>query len=131
MVFVAYTTSPFVNEVYIRLPFFARRSRDQLMRWSQNIAPDTEMGIKTMRFYGRQHVTRMLLKDLKPMNARLGVVNVERVVKDDVQNQQRAWWMGRKPHLFYIGEDKANGRGPASTVLQKVMEQIRKSSDVN
>ena len=125
LVFVAYTTNPFVNYVHVRLPVFARRSRVQLMQWSKTIAPDTEIGITTMHFYGRQRVTRMLLKDLRPARARLGVVNVERVEKDLMLAQRRAWWMGRKPSLFHIGEKRSTFREP--TILENVMKRIRES----
>ncbi len=80
MLFVAYTTSPFVVYVHLRLPYYARRSPDILTRFSRTLAPTTELDITTMRFTGWSGITRVRLGELKPARKRLGVVNLTRMI---------------------------------------------------
>ena len=108
MVFVTYTTAPFVTYARIRLPLFARRSREQLARWIRDIPRDTEIYLTTMNFSGRGRVSRMLVSDLRETRARLGVANLARNLTS-AASFQRQWWRTREPHLFYIASDSTQG----------------------
>lgn len=104
MVFVMYTTAPFVSYARIRLPSFARRSREQLARWIQKIPQDTEIYLTTMSFSGRGRVSRMLLSDLKQTKARLGIANLARKSTASAKSS-RVWWKIKEPNLFYVASE--------------------------
>lgn len=133
MIFVTYTTAPFVSYVHIKLPAFARRSQDQLMQWVKNLPRNTEIDMTTLRFSGRPRVSRMPLSDLKETKARLGVANLARVSNSSI-NSKRPWWKGKEPDLFYVAHDSTKGRKSAvwqtapwqKAVWQHIVEQIRK-----
>lgn len=104
MLFVAYTSAPFVSFARIKLPPFARRSREQLAKWILDVPQNTEIHITTMNFSGLTRVTRMLLSDLNQTKARLGVANLVRRTSAAEQSG-RKWWMTKEPHLFYIANE--------------------------
>lgn len=126
MVFVAYTTRPFVNYVHLRLPHFARRSRDQLLRWAKKMPPSTEIDITTMRFYGTARVSRMRLADLRGKKARLGVANLVRI-NIDPDMKGRIWWRGETQNQFYVGNQKFKGKD--TSIWMSVLEHIRQSTE--
>lgn len=132
MVFVTYTTAPFVSFARIRLPLFARKSREQLATWIQKIPRNTEIYLTTMRFSGRGRVSRMLVSDLKETNARLGVANLARK-PTSAASFKRKWWGVKEPHLFYIANDNPKGGDSKiwqtsawqKTMWQHVLNRIR------
>lgn len=123
MVFVAYTTTPFVSYVHLRLPVFARQSREKLFRWARNIPPSTEIDLTTIRSFGRPRVSRMKLSDLRATSARLGVANLARRFQSSGNETKRPWWMGKPQELFYIGNDHGKSRDPS--LLQRVLEVVK------
>lgn len=125
MVFVAYTTTPFVSYVHLRLPIFARKSREQLFRWARNIPPNTEIDLTTIRSFGRPRVSRMQISDLQATSARLGVANLARRPRISKTETPRPWWRGKPQGLFYVGNDTARSREPS--LWQKVLEVVKAS----
>ena len=125
MVFVAYTTAPFVSYIHLRLPVFARQSREQLWRWARKIPPSTEIDLTTIRSFGRPRVSRMLVSDLQTTSARLGVANLGRKPSRPGTEVERSWWMGKQPRLFYVGTDHGRSREPS--MWQKVLDVIKGS----
>lgn len=124
MIFIAYTTMPFVSHGHVNLPGFARRSKDQLMQWARQVPRNTEIDLTTMRFSGRHRVSRILLSDLKETKARLGVANLARVSNVSI----RPWWMGKEPSFFYVAR-KSMVRQSATLqdiVWQSILDRIRK-----
>ncbi|MCJ1471948.1 hypothetical protein MMC13_000590 [Lambiella insularis] len=125
LVFVAYTTAPFVNYVHIRLPLFARQSQEHLVRWSKNISPSTEIDMTTMRLYGLPRVSRMPLADLQERKRTvLGVANLVRVPAGLGSTEKRPWWMGKEVTHFYVGQEKRTRTEPA--IWPSVLDAIRK-----
>jgi len=100
MVTIAYMSGPYVTYVHLRLPAFARRSRDMLMRFSRNPPKDTEVDITTMNFIGKPRVTRVKVADLYPVKERLGLVNYARDTREI--NSKRRWWMGKAVRQFGV-----------------------------
>ena len=124
MLFVGYTTAPFVNYVHIRLPIFARRSREQLVRWSKNIPLDTEIDMTTIRVFGLARVTRMRLAELRMSKKRgLAVANLQRIAPAD-EVSKRPWWMGRKPTDFYVVEER--WKSGDATIWHRVLNAIER-----
>ena len=113
MVFVAFTTAPFVIYVHIRVPVFARQSREQLMRWSKGIPSSTEIDITTMRFSTRPRATRMRLQDLQSKRGRLGVANLAGSAAVSFPTPKRPWYLGKIPSQFYVGRQNTKSREPS------------------
>lgn len=127
LLFVAYTAAPFVNYVHIRLPVFARQSQEQLIRWSKNISPTTEIDLTTMRLYGLPRVTRVLLEDLhEKERSLLSVANLVKVPNRLSGSTKRPWWMGREKTRFYVSKEQPKSRD--LTIWPQVLESIRKSN---
>ncbi|OIW24092.1 hypothetical protein CONLIGDRAFT_624444 [Coniochaeta ligniaria NRRL 30616] len=99
---VAYTTSPFVTNIHIKLPVFARQSRVLLERWAKSGIPaSTPLQITTMSFIGKPRVSSLTVGDLVPVRQRLGLVNY---LRGDVEeeNARRKWYMFRAVGKFNV-----------------------------
>jgi hypothetical protein len=109
MVSVAYISGPFVNYIHLRLPAFARGSREMLLRYSKKLPQDAEIDITTMNFIGKPRVTRMKVTDLYPVKERLGVANYAR---DTTKiNAERPWWMGKAVRQFGVHSGRSKVMG--------------------
>lgn len=122
MLYVMYFTAPFVSYVHIRLPMFARRSREQLLRWAESMSPTTEIDLTTMRSYGRPRVSRILLRDLRKTKASLGIANLTRVQSSSQAGSKRPRWMSKPPTHFYVGNER--GKSREASVWRKAFERI-------
>jgi hypothetical protein len=100
MTFVAYISSPFVAHVRLRLPHFARQSRDILNRYTQNLPKDAKLEITTMNFIGKPRLSLVKVADLHPVKERFGMANYTRDTKEI--NAKRPWYMGRAVRQFGI-----------------------------
>jgi len=122
MVSVAYISGPFVNYIHLRLPAFARGSREMLLRYSKMLPKDAEIDITTMNFIGKPRVTRMKVADLYPVKQRLGMANYAR---DTTKiNAERLWWMGKAVRQFGVHSGRSKVMGGeiwrnVESVLQK------------
>jgi len=121
MVTVAYITGPFVNYIHLRVPAFARNSREILMRYSKALPKGAELDITTMNFIGKPRVTRVKVADLHPAHQRFGLANYVRDAKE--ANAKRPWWMGKAVCQFgaHSGRTKIMGG--------EVWENIRRTID--
>lgn len=135
MIFVTYTTGPFVNHLSIKLPGFARRSREHLTQWAKQVPRNTEIEMTTMHFSGRPRVSRMLLSDLRETKVRFGVENLAKVSNSPISfKSNRLWWVGKESNVFYVAPESTQGRKSnpwqvgawQSDVWQQVLNQIRK-----
>lgn len=126
MLFVAYTSAPFVTFVHLRPPAFARRSRDTFLRFSKNLPADASIDITTMKFSSRQRVSKMRVADLKPTKGFLSIANLIRMHSSTTAKQTRPWWMGKPPSRFYVGSER--GKSREKGVWQNVLNQIKQRS---
>ncbi|QSZ35261.1 hypothetical protein DSL72_008130 [Monilinia vaccinii-corymbosi] len=124
VIFVAYITSPFVNYIHLKVPNYARNSRDLLMRYSKNPPKDAQVDITTMNFVGKPRVSRLDISELKPVKQRFGVGNFSRDTKKI--NATRKWWMPRAVRLF--GVHGGAGRVREGEVWENIAKKIRKTS---
>lgn len=124
MIFVAYITSPFVNYIHLRLPNFARNSRDLLMRYSKNPPKDAQADITTMNFVGKPRVTRLEISELRAVKQRFGVGNYSRDTKKI--NATKKWWMPKAIRLF--GVHGGTGRVREGEAWENLAKKIRKTS---
>ncbi|KAI1802883.1 hypothetical protein F4811DRAFT_368225 [Daldinia bambusicola] len=121
MVFVAYTTSPFVSFVHMRLPSVARQSEDMLRRFARAIPADAELDITTMSFIAKPRVSRVKVSELFPVSRRFGIVNLARDTA--AENAARPWYRFRAVGQFNAQFNTAN-RAP--WVWENIMAAIQK-----
>jgi len=76
--YVAYSTTPFVAHIHLKLPPYAQQSREILRRFAKNVPPSTPVSLSTMNLIGKPRVTDMVVADLRPVKERLGIVNFAR-----------------------------------------------------
>ena len=109
MVFVAYTTGPFVTYIHLRVPAFARHSREMLMRYSKSLPKDAELDITTMNFIGKPRVTRVKVAELYPVQERFGFANYARATEEI--NSKRPWGMGKPVRQFGVHSGRSRIMG--------------------
>ena len=86
--------------IHLRLPAFARFSREMAERYSRNLPKDAKIEITTMNFIGKPRVTLVKVADLQPIKERFGMVNY---VRDTTEiNSKRPWWAGRAVRRFGV-----------------------------
>ena len=122
LLYVTYYAAPFVAFVHIKLPIFARRSREQLLKWAQTVPPNTEVDLTTIKSYGSLRVSRMPISELHPTKARFGIQNLVRVPHLP-STRKRPWWAPKERNLFFVGNDRR--KTVETAVWQKALRQIR------
>lgn len=111
ILFIAYTTAPFVTHIHIHLPPQARTSRAVLERFvAKSLPPSTRLTLTTMSPIAKPRYSDIPAGELAPARARLGIVNYVRghgAAADE--NESRRWYMFRAVRQFYVqerGEEK-------------------------
>ena len=125
-----YYASPFVAYIHVKLPIFARRSREQLLKWAQSIPSNTELEMTTIKSYGSLRTTRMPISELRPIKARFGIENLARVPRfpgRTIVSPKRPWWAPKEQTRFFVGNERR--KSVETAVWQKALEQIRSSAD--
>lgn len=124
MVVVMYISGPFVNYIHLRLPPFARHSREMMIRYSKSLPKDAEIDITTMNLVGKPRVARMKVSSLYPIKERFGLANYGRDTKE--LNSKRPWWMGRAVRQFGVHAGKSQIMG--GEVWENVAATVSKRS---
>lgn len=122
--FVAYVTSPFVAHIHLRLPPFARYSREVVVRYSQALPKDAKLELTTVNFIGMPRVSRINIADLHPAKERFGIVNYVRDTK--YLNSKRPWWMGSAIRQFGVYDGVRIAQG--SEIWENIARTIAKRS---
>lgn len=128
LLYVTYAAAPFVAFVHIKLPIFARRSREQLLKWAPNIPPNTEVDLTTIKSYGSLRISRMPISELHPTKARFGIENLVRVPHSP-PTKKKPWWAPKERNLFFVGNDRR--KTVETAVWQKALGQIRNLREQN
>ena len=105
MVFVAYTSAPYVNFVHLALPAFARRSRETAIQYAKDLPPTATLYLNTMRFNTIPRQTPVRLGDLVADKNALRPVSFR-----NLKPIERPWWMGKAPTQFFTGDRSQPGR---------------------
>ncbi|KAK2027224.1 hypothetical protein LX32DRAFT_450583 [Colletotrichum zoysiae] len=115
LLFVAYTSAPFVTYIYLRLPPYARQSRALLERYVRTLPPTAQLELGTMGLATRPRTTLVSAADLRPVSSqaagggslatRLGLVTHVRDVS--ALMARRKWHQYRPVSRFGIREDVA------------------------
>ncbi|KAE8159012.1 hypothetical protein BDV40DRAFT_303686 [Aspergillus tamarii] len=125
MLFVSYTSAPFVNFVHLALPAFARRSKEQTIQYAKNLPPTATLYINTMKFTTIPRQTEVRLGDLVPDKAILRPVSF--------RNKNPAplpWWAGKTLRQFYAAEKSQPGR-ESTTFYPELWEHVYKQIQKN
>ena len=127
MLIVGYTLAPHVAYVHIRVPHFARRSKEALLRWAAKAPGETQLDLTTMRAYGKLQVSRLPLKDLRHTSSWVSVANLARVpsAPSDIAAKRR-WWMLKPMKEFYVAPEQPQKR--QDSVWQLILKRIPKES---
>lgn len=106
LIFVAYTTAPFVNNIYLHLPPFARKSRDVALQYAKDLPSSAVISIRTMKMTTIPRVTEARISDLVPDKALLRPVSFRN------KNPASApWWKGGTLKQFYASKESKDTRG--------------------
>lgn len=127
IIFVAYTTAPFVTHIHIHLPPAARTSRNVLERFVRATPPSTQLTLTTMSFIAKPRYSTMQAGELFPARQRLGVVNYVRDTSKE--NASRKWYMYRAVGKFYIQDQTAAGAGRAEGPRVRYQKKSRSVVD--
>lgn len=122
MVFVGYITSPFVTYIHMRLPIYARRSKDILIRFVRTLSPEAELDVTTMTYFGMPGITRLKAGELRPAKKRFGVVNFVRVPPP---SHKPAWWR-KDVRDFFVGPGQIGGRIREMDVWDEILNAIKR-----
>ncbi|KAK4231185.1 hypothetical protein QBC38DRAFT_467071 [Podospora fimiseda] len=100
LLYVAWSTSPFVASIHMHLPPYARWSPAILQRFIRTAPANTKIDVATMSLIGKPRISSMTIGDLKPCKKRFGMVNYERDTK--ALNAQRKWWRFKAVKYFTV-----------------------------
>lgn len=128
LLYATYFAAPFVAYVHCKLPIFARRSREQLLKWAENIPPNTEVELTTIKSYGSLRISRMAIAELQPTKVRFGIENLIRVPKS-TSTAKRPWWAPKEQRTFFVGDERR--KSVETVVWQKVRSQVQKQGSLS
>ncbi|KAI2603777.1 uncharacterized protein GGS25DRAFT_505421 [Hypoxylon fragiforme] len=123
LIFVQYSTSPFVSCIHVRLPGIARRSEEALRRYLQGLSADAELAITTTSLIAKPRVSYVRLRDLQPVRRRFGIVSLSR--DPTAENAARKWYMFRAVRDF---NTQLNAAPPVPWAWDIVMGIIKRQS---
>ncbi|KAF2436954.1 hypothetical protein EJ08DRAFT_7722 [Tothia fuscella] len=91
MIVTIITSSPYVSLIRIKLPKHARLSHDALLRFCQNPPMGTPIELTTLRVYGLARTSSLTLGELRRVQGRFGIANLERVGHEEVREGRSDW----------------------------------------
>ncbi|KAJ9296093.1 hypothetical protein DTO271G3_5668 [Paecilomyces variotii] len=118
LLFVAYTSGPFVNYIHLALPVAARKSRETAIEYAKNLPPSATLYLNTMKFTTIPRQTEVRLADLVPDKELLRPVSF--------RNQNPAplrWWQLSTLRKFYTTE-KSKPAKSTSTFYPEIWEHV-------
>ncbi|KAK5013541.1 hypothetical protein BJ546DRAFT_946278 [Cryomyces antarcticus] len=134
LLIVAPATAPFVSQIFLRLPPYARRSREQLARYSSGLPPDALLELTALRVLPWSRTVTSKLSELKPRRKSgfWDIANLERtpekVARRDGKEVKVPWWVGKPLRRFYVGGEEGMTRSRAPGIWKSVMEGIKKNA---
>ncbi|OOQ84867.1 hypothetical protein PEBR_28602 [Penicillium brasilianum] len=105
MLFVAYTSAPYVSFIHLTLPAFARKSRETALHYAKDLPPTTPLILTTTRFNAIPRQTAVRLGDIVPDKSPFRPVTFR-----NVNPAPRSWWMGRPTTQFFAADHSQPGR---------------------
>lgn len=131
-----YCTSPWVKQIRIKLPPYARRSRGVLMRFANNIPPDTRLEIQTLRVIPFKRTDTVFITELQslPRTFFTGIrwfSNLKRIKTDAWRERQRhksmwsKWVAFMNEPRWQFSTSKVNEAKDAPGMWEIMMEGIK------
>ncbi|KAG5953703.1 hypothetical protein E4U58_000311 [Claviceps cyperi] len=103
ILFISYTTAPFVTHIHVHLPPAARMSRPVLERFVRTMPTSLRLTITTVGPIGKPRYSSVTVGELRPVTGeRFGLVNYMRDTK--LENATRKWYMHRAVGSFMVHE---------------------------
>lgn len=102
ILFVAYTTSPFVTHIHIHLPPYARTSKAILERYVKASPANADLTFTTMSAIAKPRYSNLKAGNLVPTQKRFGLINYVRDTAEE--NAKRKWYNFRAVGKFYVQE---------------------------
>ncbi|KAG5927748.1 hypothetical protein E4U42_001835 [Claviceps africana] len=109
ILFIAYTTAPFVTHIHVHLPPGARTSRAVLERFVGAMPASSRLTFTTMSLIAKPRYSSVAVGDLRVVRGRrFGLVNYVRDTK--AENATRKWYMYRAVGGFHVQEGRVEGK---------------------
>ncbi|OOF97953.1 hypothetical protein ASPCADRAFT_128136 [Aspergillus carbonarius ITEM 5010] len=125
MLFVTWTSAPYVTFVHLALPVFARRSREATIEYAKNLPQTATLYATTMRATSMPMKSEMRLGDLVPDKSFIRPVSFT-----NLNPAPTRWWEGKSPKHFYTDTKSKPGR-PSSTFYPALWEHVYKQIQNN
>ncbi|EER45189.1 conserved hypothetical protein [Histoplasma capsulatum var. duboisii H88] len=118
MLFVLYTTAPFVNLIYLKLPHAARQTRQRTQFYLKDVPQNATLDIETMKlnFYFRS--TQVALSDLVLGRSTFRPVNLI-----NTKPGHQSWWKGNNIYFYAPVKTRLNSK-PTSKYFPEVWEGV-------
>ena len=100
MVLVSFMTAPFVANVFIQLPTWARKSKDTLGIFLRSLPPDTRLEFHKMGFLPMPRTRTMQLSELRPLSSKLLLANLEQVPRENTGKKVPTWLRAVRGYLW-------------------------------
>ncbi|TGZ79058.1 hypothetical protein EX30DRAFT_122408 [Ascodesmis nigricans] len=115
LVFLFFSAS-YVSSIYLKLPPFARKSRETFYAYLANLPHDAVLNIVTVRVTARPNYTPVFVADLAPTKQRMGCVNLIGTL--------RGKNLG-KTKLFWVHHGGSQSRVKEQIAMKAVWDKIR------
>lgn len=128
MVVVSLMTAPFVAEVFIRLPEWARKSKDTLHKFARQLPPDTRLEIHKMGFLPLPRTRHVQLSELRSKSSPLYLANLEHVPTGKAGSELPGWLRFTKNYLYTRPSPTHWEKTAAPEVWPLVLDHISRNS---
>ncbi|KLJ05425.1 hypothetical protein EMPG_11099 [Blastomyces silverae] len=118
MLFVLYTTAPFVNLIYLRLPHAARQTRQRTQFYLKDVPQNAVLSLETMKFNFYFRKTEVALSDLTLGRSTLRPVNI---INTNPTPQQ--WWKGNNTYFYAPVKTRLSSK-PTSKYFPEIWEGV-------
>lgn len=99
MLFVFYTTAPYVNYIYLMLPAFAQQTTQRTQAYLANLPRSATLKITTMNYDFRPRYSVAPISDLVLKSSKTRPVTFM-----NTKPQPRSWWKGKDTGLFFTSK---------------------------
>ncbi|WPH02088.1 Hypothetical protein R9X50_00494300 [Acrodontium crateriforme] len=119
-------SAPYVTGIGIRLPTYARASKEHLKRFAANVPPNTPIVLKYLGFYPTVQTRHVQFRDLRRIIPANQFVNLEHVPRTTVNQLQdggiKAWAARRYWGRFLV--DISGDRSRVPGIIEAIWPQI-------
>lgn len=134
-VLATFALAPWVHQIHVRIPTVARRSKDDLMRWANNIPRHTTLSFSVIRNTPWPTVQYASFEDLQRLPfSKTRLPNLEHVPPEHekyVADNQRSWrarfleGISRRVYgRFYVNTSQKTDKSAVPGVWDKMWNQI-------